>query len=330
MRTFWIILLASCVWSPRSGCLLDTGDNKTVGVSPGFARVDTGFDTGSEECTTELLGSWPQDGATGVYIGSPVIFTLLAPDSTAKVETAIEGSTSISEDGLTITFTPAALEPETSYEVSLATCNTYKNIDFTTSSIGKELEVPVDGLGWSIDAQTGRVDDPTSTWLLPYLGRLRVGVEGELLRFGAEGAAGQDWCAPTGETALDPDALPAIKAEDLHTSISMIDEEPLGVFGLTAEGMVSPDGRAAVLSLSGAVLADQLAERLPELWPSGAALCAAVRAQLGDCSYCDGELCVPFTLSFAEGEEAEAPVSVPGWSCEGCEQQPPEEGAACE
>ncbi len=332
MRSFWILLFAACVWSPRSGCLITNSGNGSVGSVPGIGRFDTGFDSDEEECESTIVATLPESGATEIYIGSPIVFTLSAPDSSAAIETDVEGTTTISDDGLQILFQPTALEPESSYAVSLAGCADYSTVEFSTSDIGKELEVSATNLGWTFNLQEGRVQDPTSAWLQAVLGSIRMGVgEDEVVILGAEGGEQQNWCAPTGALPLDPIALPKVAGSVGSSSAGLAEGGAVPLQDLSLEATISPDGTVAMLSLSGAVPADQLAERLPALGPTGAAICASVRAKLGDCSTCsDGQLCIPFFLGEIPGSAATPPSAVPGWNCTECSTQPPAADATCE
>ena len=332
MRSAWILLFTACVWSPRSGCLISDFGEGSVGVAPGIGRFDTGFGETGADCETSLVSTFPEKGATDVFIGAPIIFTLSVPDKTAAIETDIEGTTTVSDDGLQIRFQPAALEPESSYSVSLATCADYDTVEFSTSDIGKEMEVPAKNLGWTFNLEQGRVQDPTSAWLQPLLGSVRMGMgEDEVVIVGAEGGDRQNWCAPTGALPVDPIALPEVAGSGLQASAGLAEGGAIGLQDLSLNAVIAPDGTVAMLSLTGAVSADQLAERLPALGPTGAAICASIRAKLGDCSTCtDGQLCVPFFLGEIPGTAAAPPSAVPGWNCTDCGSGPPAADATCE
>lgn len=332
MRSFWIFFFAGCVWSPRGGCLFAEFGESSVGVAPGIGRFDTGFGETGESCDATLEGSFPENGATDVYIGSPIIFTLSAPDATAAIEANIEGTTTVSDDGLQILFQPDSLEPESSYSVSLATCADYHTVEFETSAIGKDLEVPAKSLGWTFNLQEGRVQDPTSAWLQVVLGSMRMGMgEDEVVILGAEGGESQNWCAPTGALPLDPIALPEVAGSGIAASTGLAEGGAIMLQDLSLKGVISPDGTVAVVSLSAAVPADQLAERRPDLGPSGAAICATIRAKLGDCSTCtDGQLCIPFFFGEISGTATTPPSAVPGWNCTNCTSGPPAPDATCE
>jgi len=75
------------------------------------------------------------------YYRDPIVFELSEPDETATVVMDVEGATTVSEDGLKVTFTPSApLEPSTTYSVKLDYCTGEPEISFSTSHYGQPLE----------------------------------------------------------------------------------------------------------------------------------------------------------------------------------------------
>ena len=97
------------------------------------------------DCETTVDETWPPDGAMNHYYRDPIVFKLSEPDETATVLADVEGETTVSTDGLTITFMPAVpLEPSTSYTFTLDYCYGQPEITFSTSKYGADLEPSTD------------------------------------------------------------------------------------------------------------------------------------------------------------------------------------------
>jgi len=108
---------------------------------------DTPEDTAAEDpdCETTVTRTWPVDGAVDHYYLDPIVFELSEPDETATVVMDVEGETTVSDDGLRVTFTPSSpLEPSTSYTVTLDYCYAEPEISFSTSHYGQPLEASTD------------------------------------------------------------------------------------------------------------------------------------------------------------------------------------------
>lgn len=93
------------------------------------------------DCDTTVNQVAPLNGATGHYYLDPIVFTLSEPDDTARIEAEFAGQTTVSDDGLTITYLPdEPLAPSTTYAVTLDYCRGAPTISFTTSEYGAPLE----------------------------------------------------------------------------------------------------------------------------------------------------------------------------------------------
>lgn len=107
---------------------------------------DTGIspDPGPD-CSTTVDRVSPLDGATDHYYLDPVVFVLSEPDPTAMVDAPFAGEMEVSEDGLTLTYTPdEPLEASTDYTVTLDYCRGRPTIEFSTSEFGAPLEASTD------------------------------------------------------------------------------------------------------------------------------------------------------------------------------------------
>ena len=75
----------------------------------------------------------------------PIIFELSEPDPSAVFVAAIDGETSVSSDGLIVTFKPTEpLQPSTEYTVQFDYCFGQPEISFVTSHYGAALEPDAD------------------------------------------------------------------------------------------------------------------------------------------------------------------------------------------
>lgn len=148
----------SCVFlfvSLLSGCetqkIVTGNDNGTGGT-------DSGGGTTKVDCKVTLVGNEPQDGATDVAFGTAISFTLSEADDTAEITTSIPGTQTTLEDGVTIVWQPSgALDPKTSYEVTLDWCGGSSTISFTTAD---SFAQNVEGKTYALELQKASVDKP--------------------------------------------------------------------------------------------------------------------------------------------------------------------------
>ena len=140
MRIFWM----GAALAVAAGCDKTAGDTASTGPDCGVTISDT----------------YPADGANEVYYRSSVEFTLTVADDTAFVVSETPGTESISEDGLTVRFTPDdGFAPGTTHTVGLDYCGGQPEISFTTSTHGADLSISLDdliGQVWSIDLMDAR------------------------------------------------------------------------------------------------------------------------------------------------------------------------------
>jgi len=139
------------------GCAPDP----TAGRGP--TVVADGGDTGAEDlCEVTINSTDPSDGAPDVYYRDAIRFELSAPDPTATVVAPFAGTQTISEDGLTVIFTPDdPLDPATDYEVDLDYCHGTPTIGFSTSELGLPLDdgVSLEERVYGIDLAGGHFMD---------------------------------------------------------------------------------------------------------------------------------------------------------------------------
>lgn len=122
--------------------LIGCGEVKDTSDVDGASDADGGPGV---SCDTTVNQVTPLNGASEHYYLDPVIFQLSEPDPSARVEAEFSGETTVSEDGLTITYTPdEPLAPSTTYAVTLDYCRGAPTISFTTSHYGAPLEASTD------------------------------------------------------------------------------------------------------------------------------------------------------------------------------------------
>jgi hypothetical protein len=126
------VLVSSCLKATSTGDTIDVGDD-SGGGDPG------------PTCATTVTQTQPVNGATDHYYRDPIVFELSEPDASAVVLTDMAGSTTVSEDGIMVTFTPdVPLEPATAYTVGIDYCYGSPEISFSTSAYGASLEASTD------------------------------------------------------------------------------------------------------------------------------------------------------------------------------------------
>ena len=133
-RCFAIAAVSSTL---MAGCTKD--------LSSGGGAADSGGGSSTVDCDTIVVDTQPVNGATDHYYRDPVVFQLSEPDPTATVMADFAGSVSVSDDGLTITFSPdQPLEASSDYSVALDYCYGRPEISFETSAYGAPLEASTD------------------------------------------------------------------------------------------------------------------------------------------------------------------------------------------
>ncbi len=186
------IALALLVFSPLVAC---TG---TKEGDSGVTSVDCGV-----TASTSIV-----DGATGVPGNVSFVVSLSAADAGATVSGSEPGTTAVSEDGLTLTWTPSPpVGPLTQVTMSLSTCAGDSTIGYTTSDLGGPLDADTDltTTSFRFDLTSGTVvEPPTGGALLSTLGaglELLLGLTpagaGVDYRVGVGAKGAQDLCART-------------------------------------------------------------------------------------------------------------------------------------
>lgn len=130
-------------------------------------------------CIADPLTAFPADQEANAYWKTPIEFAISQPDATAEVVTDIPGHVVISEDGRVYRWVPdGALEPHTSYTVTLKACFGEMVTTFTTGAYGDGLSVDpesLEGREFELDLLEGRSDSQVATLIRPYLmGKVRV------------------------------------------------------------------------------------------------------------------------------------------------------------
>ena len=156
--------------------LLACGDS-TVKTDEPVDGTDTAADTADTQdtsgndpdtalpCEATLASVTPTDGAVDVPIDAAVELTFsarVAPDMVAvTLAPAVDGALVVSDDGLAATWTPAApLARDTSYTVTVTTCDVASSSTFTT--VGEAITAPIVGRTYDVDL-AGR----DLTWVKP-------------------------------------------------------------------------------------------------------------------------------------------------------------------
>jgi len=116
------------------------GCNKATSTS-----TDSGMMPGEEvhvrTCDVTVSETVPAAGSMAHYYRDPIQFRLSGAIEEASVVTDVAGETTLSEDGMTVTFTPSGLlSPSTEYTMVLDYCFGQPEITFTTSHYGAPLE----------------------------------------------------------------------------------------------------------------------------------------------------------------------------------------------
>lgn len=105
------------------------------------------------------------DGATNVPGNTRLRVSLSERDPTATVSASVEGTTSASEDGQTLIWTPSRpMDPQTDITVSIATCAGTSSLAFRTADMGGALDedVNLDATGFRVDLASGTILQPTT------------------------------------------------------------------------------------------------------------------------------------------------------------------------
>lgn len=294
------------------------------GDGDGTTPTDTTDTTDPTGCTSTLVSSWPEDGATGLFYRTVVDATLAAeePDATLVVTDAsgAEVPGTVLRDGGRITFVAdAPYVAGATYTSRLEwSCDPVE----ATFTIATGVGDPVDpsglvGRSWKLDLKEGRFVAPAGIGqvlqnMLEV--ELLLGVQGQdpaglaLAAGVAAEAGGQDLCSPTtdfddpGDYAQDPfwtvyqPALPLVVLGD-----------PITVRDLSLSGAFAPGGSTIEgVAMSGEIDTRDLKDAVG-VGDDDEAVCNLFSATFGvRCEACgsgDGDFCITLvvdTLTMAE------------------------------
>ncbi len=164
--------------------------------------------------------TYPASGAADHYYMDPIEFYLSDVDASATVSSEIAGTTSVSEDGKTVTFTPdAPLSPSTAYSVTLDYCGGAAELSFTTSALGTEIADPntLVGKTYNVNLADANIVSPAgvgsilgSVLTTPILiGVISAGSSLEMIgAIGVEGGTTQDSAPPASTSRPPPSPTP--------------------------------------------------------------------------------------------------------------------------
>lgn len=298
---------------------------------------DTGGDTNVPTCTVEISETVPAQDESFYYRGTLEVYFTEA-DDTATVTladsagTAVSGTSSWSEDGTVLYFTPdSALAPSTSYTLTIDYCAGSPDVSFMTSELGAEASTSdLTGKAYTIDLASARFIEPEGIGSI--LGDLLeqnilVGVvsatDTDLEMIGAISVAGtteQDVCAASIDfPAADFSENPFFSVGPEDTTIAVAGYSAT-IHGLEISGAFAPD----LSYFGGGKLAGTIDSRdlatIPDLadltgcdGTSDSCLCEFIAGTgLANCSACDdGEpLCLTLLADQIVAEEIDGSLSV--------------------
>ena len=138
------------------GCNKDKGDD-TAG----------GDDSSAPTCTVEISETVPGSGESFYYRDSLSVTFTEADDSATvmlmdSAGAEVSGSSSWSDDGKTLTFTPdAPLSPSSNYTLAISYCAGSPEVAFTTSELGAEVDTAsLVGKAFTIDLGSANFVEP--------------------------------------------------------------------------------------------------------------------------------------------------------------------------
>lgn len=251
------------------GCSGDKDGDDTSGDG------GTTSDGGTGACEVEISSTFPVDGETSAYYRTTVDFKLsdADPDGTPSVTLSgtsgdVGGTTTASEDGKTVTFTPsAALESGATYTATIDFCRGQDSISFTTSSLGAPLTAAIDGKAYKVDLGGADFVEPAGVADL-LLGQLEndillgvVSSSPDLQMIGAismTGTSDQDMCTESIDfPPADFSGSPYFKIGPQDTTISVAGFN-VDILKLEVSGTFAADGTY----FGGGTLAGELDARL--------------------------------------------------------------------
>lgn len=292
--------------------------------------TDTG-DTGM--CDVEIDSTVPENGSADAYYRADVEFEISDPDPemdptvalATSDGTTVAGTTSYSEDMETVYFTPdEPLDPETDYDATLTYCRGDSTISFTTSELGKEPEVELEGKTYVLDLASARITQPAALagLLEQYedelptilIGILAVGTDtidiiGAMADEDSDDIV-QDYCEPTigFPEGADFSESPYFQVGPADIPFDIDSETSITIYSLLVAGTFAADGSYfGGGELEGEADARDVAAAFPEAGTADE-ICKLTESFQAPCEACssDGEeYCLYVTADQIEAEEVE-------------------------
>lgn len=278
--------------------------------------------------------TYPASGAADHYYMDPIEFYLSDVDASATVSSDITGTTSVSTDGKTVTFTPdAPLSPSTAYSVTLDYCGGAAELSFTTSALGTEIADPntLVGKTYNVNLADANIVSPAgvgsilgSVLTTPILiGVISAGSSLEMIgAIGVEGGTTQDYCTPSIDFPTASFTNPSFAVGPQDTTIDVAGASiPIGQLEVTGT-FASDASFFGGGTLSGSLDARDIAAALPDLGYDAAGLCDLLVSFGAACVGCDdGEtLCLDIVANRITADAvAGSLVEVTGSDCPGCD-----------
>lgn len=303
------------------------------------ADKDSGGGETTAKCETKVNKTIPATGASDFYYRGYVEFQLSEADDTAKVTSDIAGTQTMSDDGKTIYYTPSApLEPDTSYTVTLTYCGGVVPLDFTTSSLGKDIEPSVlVGKTFALDLAKANIVEPagvgaalSSLLTTKVLAGVVSADASKVQMIGAiatDGTTDQDFCNPSIPfPEADFTEAPYFKIGPADTTLSISGAEIL-VQDLEITGTFASDATSfGGGTLKGTIDARDIAAALPDLGYDAAGLCDLIAGFGASCVACSDQ--EPYCLGLVADSIVADGVSgtlmeVADKDCPGCEDGAP-------
>ncbi|HND31167.1 MAG TPA: hypothetical protein PKY30_14620 [Myxococcota bacterium] len=308
----------------------------------GGTEKDSGGDSGVvSECSITVDKTIPSKDQSDFYHRGVLEFHLSDKDASAKVTADFSGTTTTSEDGTIVYYTPdAPLDPSTSYSATFTYCDGDKTFDlpFSTSALGTDLTVDLVGKAYQLDLAKANIVKPPNIGSV--LGSLLttpilIGVaevSGTQLTMvgaiGVEGGGGQDYCTQTIDFPVaDFAESPYVKVGPQDTTLS-ISGANIKIGNLEITGTFAADGSYfGGGTLEGSVDARDIAAALPDLGYDADGLCELIAGFGAACETCPTDS-APYCLTLvansiiAEGISGSV-VEVPASDCPGCETGEP-------
>lgn len=304
-------------------------DNSTDTSKPG--------ETGSSDCENQIKSTYPADGEQQADYRTTIEFKLDEADSSATISSAtVQGTQSVSEDGLTVIFTPSApLTPSTEYTFDFSYCAGETSITFRTSEVGSAVDAAtLTGNTYLVNLGDAEITDPPDVGdiLKQYITvGILIGVTGgDSTSLDMIGALDNDATTEPDQQYCDPTiAFPTAAdfSQNPYFEISG-DKVSLDVAGMTVDlqdlvigGTFAPDGSY----FSGGILQGTVDTRAFDSIAGGeeGAVCSLVSSFGVECEACSSDgaaFCLTIKARNITADLASGVVLVPieGNNCEGC------------